>query len=214
MLTDYFRRVGARRFAFVAVGNVVLGMGIALFRLSNLGCDPFSAMNIEISKFLPISYGTFQLAVNLMLFAVQVTFARELIGVGTVINACLLAYINSFFYSLFSAAFGGGFPMGVRLALAAAAVVVCSFGLSLYQTPNAGVAPYDALAIILNRRMPKVSYFWWRMLTDVTCALLCALAGGIATGNLGVGTLICAFCFGPIIQFFDRVFTRRHVTPL
>lgn len=214
ILTNYLRRMGWKRFLFMVVGNIILGMGIGLFRISATGCDPFSGMNIEVSKFLPVSYATYQLLVNLVLFAIEFAFGRELIGFGTIVNACFLGYINSFFFSMFTGAFGTEFSFPVRIAGMLIAVVLCSFGLSLYQTPNVGVAPFDALAIILNRRMPKVSYFWWRMLCDGTAAFICFLAGGLATGSLGLGTVICAFCFGPIIHFFDHAFTRKHVTAM
>lgn len=214
VLLDYLRRMGWKRFFFTVMGNVFLGMGIGLFLMTNTGCDPFNAMNIEMSKFLPLSYGTYQLLLNLLLFAIEFAFGRKLIGFGTLVNACLLGYINSFFFWLFCTLFGTEFSLPVRLAAVVVAVIVCSFGLSMYQTPNAGVAPYDSLAIILHTRVPKVSYFWWRMLCDVTCSLICFAAGGLATGTLGIGTLICAFCFGPVIQFFNRTFSEKHVTPM
>lgn len=213
-LFNYLRRMGVKRALFVLLGDVFLGMGIGLFLVTNTGCDPFNAMNLEVSGFLPISYGTYQLLFNLALFAIELCFGRNLIGFGTLVNACLLGYINSFFFELFSGLFGTVFSLPVRLAAVAAAVVICSFGLSMYQTPNAGVAPYDSLAIILHSRMPKVSYFWWRMLCDVTCSAVCFLAGGLATGHLGIGTIICAFCFGPVIHFFNHAFSEKHVTPM
>lgn len=213
-LTGYFRRMGIRRFLFVLLGNLLLGMGVGLFRLTNMGCDPFNAMNIEVSKFFPLDYGTFQMLLNLVLFAIEFLFGRKLIGCGTLINACLLGYINTFFFDLFSAMFGTDFSIAVRLVVCVGAVIVCSFGLSLYQTPNSGVAPYDSIAIILHNYFPRVSYFWWRMLADVTCAATCFVCGGLATGNLGIGTVICAFCLGPVIQFFNRVFTEKVVTAM
>ena len=39
----------------------------------------------------------------------------------------------------------------------------------------------------------------------VLFALLCWLLGGL----VGLGTLICAFCLGPFIQFFDRTFSQK-----
>lgn len=214
LLTDYLRRMGWKRFFFLVMGNIILGMGVGLFLATATGCDPFNGMNVEVAKFLPLSYATYQLLVNLVLFAVEFAFGRSLIGCGTILNACFLGYINSFFYSLFSGLFGSELSLMLRLVGVLLAVVLCSFGLSLYQTPNAGVAPYDSLPIILHGRFPRASYFWWRMLCDVTCATVCLLAGGLASGNLGIGTLICAFCFGPVIQFFNSTFTRKHITPM
>ena len=40
---------------------------------------------------------------------------------------------------------------------------------------------------------------------DALSALLCWLLGGL----VGLGTLICAFCLGPFIQFFDRTFSQK-----
>lgn len=213
-LQSYLLRMGLKRAVFVILGNIFLGMGVGLFVLTSTGCDPFNAMNIEVSKFLPMSYGTYQMLLNLLLFAVEFAFGRKLIGFGTIVNACLLGYINSFFYWFFGLFFGSAFTLPIRLLTVLVAVILASFGLSLYQTPNAGVAPYDSLAIILHTRLPRVSYFWWRMLCDVTCSALCFLAGGLATGNLGIGTIICAFCFGPVISFFNRTFSEKHVTAM
>ncbi|MNW66270.1 hypothetical protein D3C74_447240 [compost metagenome] len=84
-------------------------------------------------------------------------------------------------------------------------VVVCSFGISLYQTSQVGVAPYDSLSLIMKNKFPKVSYFWHRMFTDALSALVCFLAGGI----IGLGTLVTVFGLGPIIHFFDVNFTEK-----
>ena len=48
-------------------------------------------------------------------------------------------------------------------------------------------------------------YFGCRIFTDALSALLCWLLGGL----VGLGTLICAFCLGPFIQFFDRTFSQK-----
>ena len=62
------------------------------------------------------------------------------------------------------------------------------------------IVPYDALALILDRKLPKLPYFWCRILCDGSCALICFLAGGI----VGLGTLVSAFGFGPVIAFFNK----------
>ena len=43
------------------------------------------------------------------------------------------------------------------------------------------------------------------MSNDVLCALICYLAGGV----IGIGTLVTAFGLGPVILFFNRVFTGK-----
>ena len=85
-----------------------------------------------------------------------------------------------------------------------AAVLVTALGASLYQTADLGIAPYDYLSIGLRDYTP-CPYFGCRIFTDALSALLCWLLGGL----VGLGTLICAFCLGPFIQFFDRTFSQK-----
>lgn len=84
-------------------------------------------------------------------------------------------------------------------------LVIAGLGISLYQTPNVGAAPYDSLSLIMEKRIPKVSYFWCRIFTDAFSALVCFLAGGI----IGIGTLVTAFGFGPVVEFFNVHLTRK-----
>lgn len=86
----------------------------------------------------------------------------------------------------------------------AAAVIVTALGASLYQTADLGIAPYDALALELRDHTP-VPYFGCRVFTDAVCALACWMLGGL----VGLGTLICAFCLGPVIQFFNGHFSEK-----
>ena len=85
-----------------------------------------------------------------------------------------------------------------------AAVLVTALGASLYQTAALGIAPYDYLSLGLRDYTP-CPYFGCRIFTDALSALLCWLLGGL----VGLGTLICAFCLGPFIQFFDRTFSQK-----
>lgn len=84
------------------------------------------------------------------------------------------------------------------------AVLVTALGASLYQTADLGIAPYDYLSLGL-RDYTHFQYFGCRVFTDAFCALLCWLLGGL----VGLGTLICAFCLGPFIQFFNGLVSER-----
>lgn len=42
-------------------------------------------------------------------------------------------------------------------------------------------------------------------LAQDVCALICYLTGGV----VGIGTLVTAFGLGPVIHFFNRVFTGK-----
>ena len=86
MLKQYFKRIGAKRMVIMLLGNVFLGMGVSIFKLSEMGTDPFSGMVMALAEVLGIGYPVFLILVNLVLLFVEVKFGREMIGAGTVVN--------------------------------------------------------------------------------------------------------------------------------
>lgn len=158
---------------------------------------------MALSDCVGMAYANFLVLINLAVFVLEIIFGRKFIGAGTVVNALLLGYIVTFFYNLLSNGIGIPEVMWQKLVVVCIGVVVCSFGVSMYQTPDVGAAPYDSMSLIMAMRKPSISYFWHRISTDALCALICFLAGGI----VGIGTLLSAFCLGPFISFFDAKFT-------
>ena len=186
---DFLKNINWKHVLIMCIGNVFAGMGIGIFKLAGLGTDPFSGMNMAVADMIGMAYGNFQLIVNIVLLIIEIAFGRRFLGIGTVVNAVCLAYITTFFYNM----------------ALCVGVVICCLGLSMYQMPDEGVAPYDSLSLIMTERWPKIPYFWHRMSNDVLCALICYLTGGV----VGIGTLVTAFGLGPVIHFFNRVFTGK-----
>ncbi|WP_339269574.1 hypothetical protein [Paenibacillus sp. FSL R5-0470] len=204
-MRGYIHNVDKKRLLIMIIGNVFLGMGISIFKLSGMGNDPFSGMAMALAESVGITYANFLILLNLLLFVIEFITGRKFIGVGTFVNAILLGYIATFFHNNWLSLFGEPQLLWQRVVIVAIGVVVCSFGVSLYQTSKVGVAPYDSLSLIMRENFPKISYFWHRMFTDALCALICFLAGGI----VGLGTLVSALGLGPIIHFFDVNFTEK-----
>ena len=202
---EYLKKINWGHVLLMCIGNIFIGMGIAVFKFSGLGNDPFSGMVMALSECVGIVYARFLLIVNLVLFLIQFLFGKKFIGIGTLVNATLLGYIATFFYETFQNLAGTPTNMVVRLAIMAVGVVVVSFGLSMYQKADVGVAPYDSLSLIMHDRWEKLSYFWCRISNDGICAVICYFSGGI----VGIGTFVCALGLGPVIQFFDVHFTDK-----
>lgn len=131
-------------------GNLLVGVGVAIFKYAALGNDPFNGMNMALSELLSIPYPTLQILVNILFFAIQLLAARELIGFGTVVNIFLIGYIVNFTYGLLGNLLGAAGSLAVQVLVMAVGMLICSLGLSLYQCSKIGTAPYDALALILN----------------------------------------------------------------
>lgn len=133
MLAGYFKKIGMRRFTVMAIGNLFLGMGISIFKLSGLGNDPFSGMVMALSDRTGITYALFLVMVNAVLFLYEITAGRKLIGAGTLINAFLLGYIVTFFYDIWLTFIGTPEQMPQRVITVLTGVIITSFGVSLYQ---------------------------------------------------------------------------------
>lgn len=199
-LKSYFQKAGMKRICMSLAGNLLVGVGVAIFKVAALGNDPYNGMNMALSELLSLPYPTLQILVNILFFAIQLLAARELIGFGTVVNIFLIGYIVNFTYGLLIQTFGSPGSFALQFIAMVIGMLICSLGLSLYQCSEMGTAPYDALALILDRKLTKLPYFWCRILCDGSCALICFLAGGI----VGLGTLVSAFGFGPVIAFFNK----------
>ncbi len=203
-MKEYLNKIGMRRIIGMVFGNFILGIGIAVFRTSLLGNDPYSAMLMAGADRLPVTYSTLMLIVNAGVFLVEFLWGRHLIGFGTFVNWFLLGYVASFFIEVFAVMQIPQRGMAVRLLTVAVGVLIVSAGVSLYQSADLGVAPYDSVSMILSEHCP-LPYFWCRLATDVVCTAVCFALGGI----VNVGTAVCAFGLGPFIHFFDEHLSRK-----
>ena len=84
------------------VGNIILGIGITLFRNVGFGVDPFTSMTIAISSKVSLQLGIFQMCLNIGLFAILFSLIKKLIGLGTIINMLFLGYMIQIFSFLYS----------------------------------------------------------------------------------------------------------------
>lgn len=203
-----------KKAAAVIVGNLILGTGASLLRLSGMGNEPYTAVNMAISDGLHINLGTYQLIANLVIFVVQLLFGRSYIGFGTAVNLFFLGYIIEYSGKLLESVLlpSPHAPLYVRLLCMTAGLLLLSFGIALYQTPNMGISPYDYLPFGMTEHLPT-PYFINRMTTDGICVaiiLLSLLSGFITWENshLGVATILTACCLGPSVSFFTK-FVKR-----
>ena len=202
---EWIKKINWKFVLVMIIGNIILGLGIAIFKLSGLGNDPFSGMVMALAECVGIEYARFLILLNLGFFVIEIIWGRKLIGLGTIINALFLGYFVTFFYNLITSVIDAPDQMAMQVVTVFIGVIITSLGISMYQLPKQGVAPYDSISLIMTERWPKIPYFWHRMSNDVLCALICYLTGGV----VGIGTLVTAFGLGPVIHFFNRVFTGK-----
>ena len=193
-----------KRFFVMLIGTVFLALGIAIFKISLMGNDPYSAMVMAMSEAFSMEYAFFLLLINFVWFIAQIIFGRKYIGAGTFVNWVCIGFITTFFVNLFHRLFTVPDIFICKFIIMFIGVVVTSLGISLYQTSDTGISPYDSLSVILSDKTP-VPYFWCRIFTDSVCAIVTFIFGGL----LGLGTLSCALAVGPFVSFFDRHISQK-----
>ena len=161
-MSEWIRKINWKYVVVMLIGNIILGLGIAIFKLSGLGNDPFSGMVMALAECVGIEYARFLILLNLGFFVIEIIWGRKLIGLGTIINALFLGYFVTFFYNLITSVIDAPDQMAMQVVTVFIGVIITSLGISMYQLPKQGVAPYDSISLIMTEKWPKIPYFWRR----------------------------------------------------
>lgn len=189
----------------MTIGGVILcAIAVGFFKCSLFGIDPFQclAQGMWGKAFSGISFGTYYMVLSLIMLVIDLGLGKEYIGVATFINMFLTGYIVDFSQNTINR-FIPDPGLAVRVIMLAIAVVVMCFASSLYMTSNLGVSVYDAIPIIISNKSEKPFRF-----CRIGCDLICVIVGAVCGLLPGLGTLITAFCMGPLIEFFNNRFSE------
>ncbi len=189
------------RLEWMAAAILVMGVSVGLFFVADMGTDPLSTLSRGLSMVLPVSYGNCQLGINILLILLMVAFQRDLIGPGTVVNMVLVGYIAEFTESRlrFLPAVGQSPGMGVRAAALAVGLLLFVMTAAVYMTAELGTAPYDALPILLAKKLP-IPFRWVRMGVDAGTVCI----GWLCGNTPGIMTLLVVLTLGPVISWFGK----------
>lgn len=203
----------AKKMIYMIVGIILIGICVASFRLAVFGVDPFTCMNLGISGFIGMSFGNWQLIMNIAILIVVYFTVRHCIGLGTVVNMVGVGYIADFICWIANDQLGITMTLPLRIVLMAIGMLFASLGAAMYMTADLGIAPYDSVAFIIQKlSRNKVSFRIGRILSDVTVMIVgivfCLLAGNKIWTVVGFGTVINAVCNGPLIQLFRTRFEK------
>ena len=203
VMKKYLSKKFCKRFVWMLIGVCLISLGIAFLRLSGFGTDPFSCLNFGLSRHLPISFGTCQGIVGIIIFIPVLIIRPQSFGVGAVFNMIGSGYIVDLYLWLF-----GKINITVEtlesillirvLFLMMGILVVC-LGAALYMQSDLGVSPYDMIGqIVEDKTNGKIKFRWARMFLDIMCVLI----GFVAGATVGIGTLFMACFTGTLISWF------------
>jgi uncharacterized membrane protein YczE len=184
----------AARSASLLAGLALFAAGVVALLQSELGLAPWDVLNQGIADSTPLSFGTANIAVALLVLVVAWRLGAR-IGPGTVANAILIGLFVDLLLRVPAVQELAGRPLGVRIALMVGGIAVIGIGSGLYIGAGMGAGPRDSLMLVLAWRT-RVRVGIVRAALEVAVTVL----GFALGGTVGIGTLAFAFGIGPAIE--------------
>ena len=197
-------------------GILLISICVACYRLSGFGVDSFTGMNLGISGFLGMSFGTWQLIVNFVILIVVFFTVRHCIGLGTVVNMVCVGYIADFLCWLVDDVICIEMTLPLRILALLLATLFASLGVALYMKADMGISPYDSVALIITKlTKEKIPFQYARISSDITALLIGILFCLASKSNIwmivGIGTVCNSLFNGPLIQFFRNLIDKKLI---
>lgn len=178
-----------------AMSLFVNGFGVYLTIQANIGVGPWDVLNIGVSKSLVILYGTASVAVSLTILIIDILL-RAPIGIAMFIDAWSENPWISFNW-IHAVPPCGSLLTGIPVMLLGLVVIAYTVR---HMIASLGCGPRDALMVGLAKRVKRIPIG----AVNIRILSLATFIGWLLGGPVGVGTLICAFGAGPVMQFAFR----------
>lgn len=190
-----------KRGLIVIIGSFIMGVGIYLTILSQLGNDPLTMFWIGVAKQLSLTVGQANLLVSAVMLFIVFFFQRKELSIGSLLNPIVIALTTDLLVKL---------PIEVstwplRITFFLVGIVVLSFGVAFYALADFGRGAYEAVTFTLIHQL-KLSVRTVRIACDFTFALVGILLGA----QLSIGPVLAILLMGTLIQFF----IQRLLPPL
>jgi uncharacterized membrane protein YczE len=182
------------RSVFLVLGLALFAFGIVLLLEAELGLSPWDVLNQGISERTPLSFGTANIVVALLVLVVAWLLGAR-IGAGTVANAVLIGLFVDLLLLVDAIDSLADAPLAARVAMLVGGILIIGLGSALYIGANMGAGPRDSLMLILSHRTgTRVGVV--RALLEISVTVV----GFVLGGTVGVGTLAFAFGIGPSVE--------------
>ncbi len=182
-----------------AVALFINGFGVYLTMRAGIGAAPWDVFNLGLSGTFHILYGTASIAVSVTILLIDICM-KEPIGVAMLIDSIVVGKSVDLFNRLDAAPEPGN--VWISMLYLVIGMIIIGYTQALYMKASLGCGPRDTLFVGISKRLTKVpvGVILIGLLSTVT------LIGFLLGGPVGLGTIVCAICQGPIMQWaFESV---------
>ena len=195
-----------------AASLFVNGFGVYLTIQANIGAGPWDVLNLGLAKTLGILYGNASIAVSCTILLIDILM-KEPIGIAMFIDAVVVGKAVDFFNWIDAVPARQTLASGIPVMIAG--LFIMAYTQYTYMIASLGCGPRDTLLVGLAKRVKRAPIG----AVSIGLLSLATLTGWLLGGPVGVGTLICAFATGPIMQIafhtvhFDATGVRHQRLP-
>ncbi len=195
------------RLVATVVAVIIMGFCLSWLLLVDLGTDPCTLMNNSIAQSIGMSLGNWQALLNVILLVIVVIFGGRNLGFGTLANMFLVGYTIDFFMWIWNRILPEGLfdSWIVKIAVLVPALVIFVFAVAVYVDMNMGTSPYDAMPMIIAKKLPKLPFKVVRIAYDAVVTAVGMLFGG----KLGVVTFLMVLALGPVIEWVSKLIAQK-----
>jgi len=178
-----------RQLLQVLSGTSLIGIGISLNYLANLGLGPWGVFHDGLSKTLNITYGRTIIITGIAVMLLWIPL-KQRPGIGTIIDIFLVGTVADLIIP--------NFPLSenvfVSLLLIFCGIILIGAGTAIYVGANLGVGPRDGIMVGLEAKGLKIGTA--RNIIE----LLAFLTGWLLGGLVGYVTILFVIGIGPVVQ--------------
>ena len=192
------------RVIILMVGLTIAHFGVTLFLLANLGSDPYNVLVQGVYRTVSgltgwniLTHGRVHIVMCFLIIVVLLVLDRTYIKLGTILCMIFGGPIIDVFSLLLSPLVSEDSALPYKIFILALGCVILAYGMTIVIKSDAGTGPNDLVAVVISDKTKK-SFGIVRIVVDVAFVL----GGFLLGGSVGLGTIICAGCVGPVANFF------------
>ena len=189
----------SKRFIRLLISMPVFAFGATLSIQSGIGVNAWDTFALGITNVLPIQYGTVVLLTGIFVLFIDIIL-KQPIGFGTVLDIMIIGKTTDLFLSFEFIPQITSLPLAIILLITS--LFIQSFGVYLYTSAGLSVGPRDAMLIAIAKKSNHMSIGTIKAIIEISVFIIGFMLGA----PVGIGTLICVFGIGFILQFTLKIF--------
>ncbi|WP_429939926.1 YczE/YyaS/YitT family protein [Enterococcus sp. DIV0240a] len=183
-----------KKLAQVILGTFMIALSINLLITAHEGYDTISTFLLGILNIWPIPFWVASLSFNVIVLIIVFLINKSILGMGSIINGIGLALMIGFLEPIF-------IEISIRsdiyhIFALILAPLLFGVGAAVYVAADQGAAALEALTSVIYEK----TGFKLKMIRIALDALF-VLVGLLLGASIGIGTLLCVICIGPIFEF-------------